>query len=235
MYRDHDLLHSSKWEKLIEMDSEEIQKLHNEWVAESLKYEEKNQAAKLNREIAKKEVIDLFKKLGVPLYTARNETPAWITNNIFGAINRKYQTYSTNIPSIGLCEGYVHGVKIRVDRSPMYLMELYLYIKNIIDNVNKNRKEIDHKFRLYFLKATELKIDTANLSNPEIMDKVDDLLKEEFLSNIKEGDPYDLDDNHCECELWNFKSHRCSCGNRRIDWCVEGDFINGYFIRTEPY
>jgi len=36
------------------------------------------------------------------------------------------------------------------------------------------------------------------------------------------------DDNCEDCTGWDGKSHRCNCGNRRVDWSYDGNFENMY-------
>jgi hypothetical protein len=44
---------------------------------------------------------------------------------------------------------------------------------------------------------------------------------------------FDFDGKNCDsCEGWDGESHRCQCGNRRVDWVLSMD---GSYIYAEAY
>lgn len=71
--------------------------------------------------------------------------------------------------------------------------------------------------------------------------------KEELVQIKIKNDPqdfYDFNGNNCEeyrqiCDGWNGFSRRCECGNRRVDWKGDIDFLDGdetyYKLYAEAY
>ena len=63
-------------------------------------------------------------------------------------------------------------------------------------------------------------------------------LKEDWLiKNYQDGESIEIDDNYCDCGLWYFGEGRCSCGNRRISYWVEGERENqsDFYLMVDVY
>jgi hypothetical protein len=86
--------------------------------------------------------------------------------------------------------------------------------------------------------AIERNFAIDGLSPQQVYELVNAKLMTEYrIENLVDGIELHVDDNQCECETYVYSTwnNRCSCGNRRISACVEGDFINGFYISTEAY
>lgn len=65
-----------------------------------------------------------------------------------------------------------------------------------------------------------------------------DLAKADHMEKVKAGDTtysFSGSDSCEDCTGWDGLCHRCNCGNRRVDWTSDGDFINGFYFYGEAY
>ena len=53
--------------------------------------------------------------------------------------------------------------------------------------------------------------------------------------NFPDGTEVYLKHGCDECSDWTVGEHRCSCGNRRISLCIEGNLIDGFYGFPEPH
>lgn len=74
-------------------------------------------------------------------------------------------------------------------------------------------------------------------SHDELINEINNLEATKWLDNyMKENDGREYNFGQCyECGIWHIGSKRCSCGNRRVSYCAEGNFIDGYYLEVEAF
>ncbi|MGL4759044.1 MAG: hypothetical protein ACRCXZ_06920 [Patescibacteria group bacterium] len=109
------------------------------------------------------------------------------------------------------------------------LLELYNQVQIYNNQKKKGQKILEEAKKVLLI---------DDISDLDLIEKATNQVKSKWLlENYKEGQECLLDDNYCECEKWFYGEHRCSCGNRRISFTVEGalDDIQSFYLKVEPY
>lgn len=72
-------------------------------------------------------------------------------------------------------------------------------------------------------------------SNDELFGLIDEKARQLWIDeNYPDGTEVDI--KCCDgCNTWVIGEHRCSCGNRRMELTVEGNFFDGFDAYPEPY
>lgn len=88
-----------------------------------------------------------------------------------------------------------------------------------------------------FLSEKKLSREQLHMNNDELIKWVDKMMRtekeQEFLKMT--GKEIEIDDNICECEKWTVGNIRCSCGNRRMGYSIQGDIAGGFYSVVEAY
>lgn len=81
--------------------------------------------------------------------------------------------------------------------------------------------------------AKENGIYDEGVSDKELKALVESHSKAKYIAeSFREGEEIDLD--LCpECDIYYYGDSRCSCGNVRVAFVVEGSFDEGYYFYTE--
>jgi hypothetical protein len=113
----------------------------------------------------------------------------------------------------------------------------YKEMLNNIEAANRQRAIEDRQVRLV-AKAMQLAEQHGvkeYKDNNDLIDRVTEIEKNAYLAKeLKEGDP--IDHSSCDsCSTWYYGEHRCSCGNRRMSLCVEGNILDGFSYYAEAY
>jgi len=102
--------------------------------------------------------------------------------------------------------------------------------------VIKKEKEKSDKELRKIAKAMELaaKWGVTYTNNEELIKGVEEIAEEKWIEeNMVAGEEIDI--KCCDCGTWVYPEHRCSCGNRRMELGVEGNFLDGYYSCPQPY
>ncbi len=234
-YEKSDLINN--WAELIKLSKEEVENLYSKW-EETTKINDKLAREKFsNYNKIVKDIDEFLTIKGIKISTVKKFKSVyekWFIDKICSQI----ESNRWNRPSMPVAHGRVveiNGVKVSNNKSPTFLNELYRNIKSQYERGLEVLKATDEALKNSIAKAIELKVDITNLQSNEIFDKVNNILKEKYeKENLVNGKELPIDDNYCECESYIIGDSRCSCGNRRISCWVEGNYISGFYIQTEP-
>ena len=101
--------------------------------------------------------------------------------------------------------------------------------------IEDNQKKLLEK-AILFLQAHD-KILGVDFTLDTAIYFANDIRFEELVEEAKKKDTlysFNGDQNCEECCGWDGNNRRCSCGNRRVEWCYDGDFTDMY-IYGEAY
>ena len=84
-----------------------------------------------------------------------------------------------------------------------------------------------------YKKAVELNLPIEQLCSESVIEKVREIEALKFENeNYPDGTAIKI--SCCsECSTYFKSENRCSCGNRRIGYSIEGDIVNGFSIEIE--
>lgn len=107
--------------------------------------------------------------------------------------------------------------------------------KSLSDAEKKHRKLIELSLTKYKESINYDGRPIKDLSDAELEGFINENEREEFIKlNYPAGTEIHI--KCCDdCSSWKVGSHRCSCGNRRIDLMTEGDFYNGFYSYPDAY
>lgn len=181
-----------------------------------------------------KSFIDLLNDYTVEVYNSKTKKNYTATiNTIKYQIERNFNIKSIN--RISFKELEYNG---KVYSTHQYYNDLALFIKEIKPDIERDNKNLE-KQKQFLKKGIEIciknNIDVMLLNNTEIICKADEIERNKFeKENCSEGTEMEI--NCCDyCSYFYIGSHRCSCGNRRIELIVEGNFLDGYYAYAEAY
>jgi hypothetical protein len=99
----------------------------------------------------------------------------------------------------------------------------------------KQKEDASKHFQMAMKVAKEENIDISNCANSdEVYRTVNLFMRDKFeADNYPVGTKMELKHGCDYCSEWEVGDHRCSCGNRRVSLCVEGDFISGFYAYPE--
>ena len=220
-YPNRDLL--TNWAKLIKMTQDEILHIKKEWEniqVENRKIYEQFQSSKTSRI---KKIQDILRDEGIVIpKTGYNN---WFTKNISHAITIPCCPQHPYLPSR---KQTVNNIELNYTSSSSDILELYNWLKHNYSQKIKAQEFSELVNKKLVHEATKLGLDINQSYND-----LDNYFKNEYSKTIEDGDEFSCDCN--DCETWYFGSYRCSCGNRRIDSYIDGNIIDGYFLRAEAY
>jgi len=198
------------------------------------KHEENIQNLEYNLKI-KTNLVNIMKLAGIPeRYTTyeyksnRSRSKAEV-GHIAGYISDLNRTFITSDSYEGVINSYQNFIK-RADE----------WKNTLLKNIEVKKQETE-KQDLYIRKIAKAQTlaekynITEYKNNEELISQVNEIMRSEY---IKENYPNGtaLDIKCCDsCSTWVVGEHRCSCGNRRIDLTIEGDFFEGFNAYPEAY
>lgn len=241
-FRSSELVNPTNWGKLLKLTPEEVLALEQEWI-ETEKY---NKDVRIYKDGHFKEALNeltaVLDKHGIKykfsksfFSKSKKKYENWFEKVVvqLGVLN-KYCYH--NFPYAHMNSAEVEGIKISNNCSPTTIMELYRNLSNQLKRGKETKLKVDKHLSECYRRAVEMNIEISDLTPEEVRDKVEEILKENFLKdNYPPGTEVSIDYNHCECETYTIGAHRCSCGNRRMSVWVEGNCLNGYYLASEPH
>lgn len=240
-YPNKDLL--SNWDKLSSLPREEVVEISKEWSeihAKNIEIHNKNMETKAD-ELEKIESnmksagIDIYKWKTIKLKREKNGFKGWFNTNVVKELDRIYGHLTPSIPKYVNVSKDVNGVKVSLSIRAIYLLEGYDEIIAQIESAKPAKKEnivldasVDY--------ANKNNIDILGLSDNEIINKVDEIARENFRKEeYPDGTVVELDSECDYCETYVVGERRCECGNRRIAMTVDGDLLSGFYCYPEGY
>lgn len=228
---------SSSWEEIQKIGYDKAVEIIKSWAEIS---KQNSEIYKFNSELfneALKKAIDFFKASGVK----------WHKTSAYGKITGKYKEASTFYDSLATM------YKIRPSSSPSLTSVTYKgqRISTCSGNALETLKSAKFHYeqmikqeeqRCINLKealkvAKEQNIDITNCETEvDIFNHVNNEMKEKWENeHYPVGASVYLKHACDECSTWYIGDRRCSCGNRRMSLCIEGDFVSGFYAYPEPY
>lgn len=241
-YKDYELCNVSNWHNLLKMKREEVVALHDSWKAtEKLNKQiyEENKATRANiiqqiEKILTDNGIEF--KLKTPFGSKSKKKFQPFYEKFIEHISGLNSYIPYNFPYAHMGETKIQGIGVYNGQSPTPILELYDNLTRDVEQALKRERVNENHFIECVKQANLNNIDILNLNKEEIVQKVEDFLKDRWMKTAyPDGKTIDIDDNYCECETYTIGDRRCSCGNRRINAYVEGNCLGGYYLAVEPY
>ena len=215
--------------KLLILTEDRVKEIHNEWQ----EIEKHNKEVKEKRvemyDSIKKEIADVLQKHNVNICKSVKYSSLRKEN-----IKTYYDWYVKNILTPIKVKVVPHA---EIDKPTIYnykdIVDMYKTLEKQ-SGYHKQKMEKEHKLLEASLKyIKEYDVDVEGMT--DVIEWVDCIAKNKWLyENHKDGDVIYI--KCCsECDEWEFESHRCSCGNRRISANVEGDLVEGFWLNVEAY
>lgn len=214
-------------ESILSCKDDEIKNLELEWeLTEQENREISQHNSKLKIELTK-QIESFCKSLGLGTYKRNNSGKITGTHTEFKALLKqldiKCRTSYSNKPSY--MEIKVGDEKFRYHTSPCKITEVVNYARQKLEQKQKDLINKNKELALAISLAGKYNI---SIEDPDLIDKVTELERQEFIkNNYPNGTELSID---CcsECSSWTVGEHRCSCGNRRIYLEVDGSINNFY-------
>lgn len=106
-----------------------------------------------------------------------------------------------------------------------------------ISKKEKEKAKEDKELQKIAVAITILSESGENIpdNNSLLVGKANSIKKEEFIrKNFPDGK--ELEIKCCDfCDSWVVGEHRCSCGNRRMELTIEGNFLDGFYGYPSAY
>lgn len=225
-------------EEVLKLTKEELQQIEANW----------KQTEEENRKIYKenydncqaviKETMQYLRKLGYKT----NKDGSLLkqggyykgAQDIADAVRAKFKLNTPSKPTFSKIK--VKGKVYSANSSPISLVDLVEHVRGQLKREEEARKQSDKKVKEAIRLAAELQLDVDELTVDQIVYEVNEVMKEKFIEdNYPEGTSVYLKHACSECSEWVVGERRCTCGNRRIDLVVEGDFLSGFDAYPEAY
>ena len=246
-YEKAELVRSDKWHEVVLLSEAEVKSLHEKWKTTEIANVEIYANIIKVIESEWKQVTNLFSTLGIVWKRSGSKigtvTPEkwekWAAE-VYNRIKGKYDFWSR--PSMPYAHPNhnitvrIQGVEVSICRSPTDIIELHAALTSQLNSAQKTQDEVNRRRIEAMRIAIDRNMNIEGKTIDQIASFVNNVLKDEFeKAELVEGREISINDDYCGCESYTIGSHRCSCGNRRINVYVEGNFLNGFYITTEPY
>jgi hypothetical protein len=209
--------------KFVDEIEKEIRKIH-----------EKNISAMENNKVLAKSVESFMTIIGIPRSyqtyecpSNRHRTKKWISH-LAGYMNDISRCIKTS-------DGFEYEIK-RCEEHRKKIEEQRKKLISTIEAEERKKKQEDENLRK-LAKAVDWaeKNNIEYSTNDEFFDLIDNQAREKWIEeNYPDGTELDIECCH-ECSSWTVGEHRCSCGNRRMELYVEGNFFDGFTAYPDPY
>lgn len=228
------------WEQLIKMDRDYIVKLNEQW--KIIDQENENNMA-LRRIVVEKGMEDIQKimrQYGIDPVTYNEKLEKkfdpWFKKNIKDVLQNYLFEACPDFPKLRSFQTkIVNNIELKNIKTPIDVVELYDNLteqyKNKLEQTNKN-EEI---FQRYVQYAIDNRINIYGLDKDQVISFIEEKAKEKYvMANFYKGKSLYFDECN-ECDEYLFGEYRCECGNRRVNFEIEGNIIDGFYYSLYGY
>lgn len=233
-------LTSENYYKFRHLSDSELDAIEAHWIEEDVKLKEANDAYN-NRIInAKKQIKSILDELRVKSDRKMNNLfKDFPCTRFFYAYNYYFNSHTSFkiLKPTYYSQTNIDSVYLPLNRPKVKsLKELVHYVNSVIQYNDEQRIKNDQKIvkSVEFCKANN--ISTDNMTADHIYAVANEAAKDKWCDENLPPDGTGVDISCCsECSIWVSGQKRCSCGNRRVGWTVEGNIIDGFYSYPEAY
>lgn len=114
------------------------------------------------------------------------------------------------------------------------LVNIYDKIQEYLETsrqINKKHEEINKLNKELALNLYKTKYSDSIIPKDVLVDIIIRKEKEEFFNKYVDGVTFELD--KCpDCGQWIGGDYRCTCGNVRVNYDIEGDLVSGFYVNA---